>query len=177
MVRARAARACRSIATSLLAPIPELAGRGGQPGPHQHLLDRDGAARFEFPAIPYGDEYYPSFALEVARQHLGVAREDVRLVLGRGVRLGDRWIPTDDRTQLVVNYRGPDRFRTLSFAQLLAGGVPAARFEGKVVLIGGSAAGVGETFVTPFTGVMPGIEWRATVVDDILRQDFVVRRD
>ena len=44
------------------------------------------------------------------------------------------------------------------------------------MLIGGSAAGVGETFVTPFDEYLPGIEWRATVIDDILRQDFMVRR-
>jgi adenylate cyclase len=163
-------------ATNLLAPIPGLGAAAVTLGHTNTFLDRAGAARFEFPAIPYGDEYYPSFALEVARQHLGVARGDVQLVLGQGIRLGTRWIPTDDRTQLVVNYRGPERFRSLSFARLVAGAVSTADFEGKIVLIGGSAAGVGETFVTPFTGVMPGIEWRATVIDDILRGDFLVRR-
>jgi adenylate cyclase len=55
--------------------------------------------------------------------------------------------------------------------------VPAANLEGKVVLIGGSAAGVGDRFLTPFTGIMPGIERHATVIDGILRRDFVVRRD
>ena len=49
--------------------------------------------------MAYGDDIYPSFALEVARQHLGVPRDDVRLELGRGVWLGDRLVPTDDRTQ------------------------------------------------------------------------------
>jgi adenylate cyclase len=163
-------------ATSLLAPIPELGATAIALGHTNTLLDRDGAARFEFPVIAYGDQYYPSFALEVTRQHLGVARGDVQLVLGQGMRLGTRWIPTDDRTRFVVNYRGPDRFPRVSFANVLAGAVPAARFEGKAVLIGGSAAGVGETFVTPFDQYLPGIEWRATVVDDILRQDFMVRR-
>jgi adenylate cyclase len=165
-------------AASLLAPIPQLAEAAASLGHTNVALDRDGAARFEAPAVAYGDDdFYPSLALEMARQHLGIARGDVRLELGRGVWLDDRLIPTDDRTQLVVNYRGPDRFRALSFAQLLAGAVSAAEFRNKVVLIGGSAAGVGETFVTPFTGVMPGIEWRATVIDNILRGDFMVRPD
>ena len=163
-------------ATSLLAPIPQLAKTAASLGHTNVALDRDGAARFEAPAVAYGDDFYPSLALEVARQHLGVVREDIRLELGRGVRLGDRLVPTDDRTQLVVNYRGPDRFVTISFADLLAGAAPAKQFEGKVVLIGGSAAGIGETFVTPFDEYLPGIEWRATVIDDILRQDFMVRR-
>jgi adenylate cyclase len=164
-------------ATSLLAPIPELGAAAITLGHTNTLLDRDGAARFEFPVIAYGDEYYPSFALEVARQQLGVARGDVQFVLGQGIRLGARWIPTGDRTRFVVNYRGPKRFMTVSFAELLAGTLPNDQFTDKVVLIGGAAAGVGETFVTPFTGVMPGIEWRATVIDDILRGDFMVRRD
>ncbi len=163
-------------ATGLLAPILEFASAAASLGHTNTALDQDGAARFEFPAVAYEDQYYPSFALEVARQHLRVTREDVRLELGRGIWLGTRWIPTDDRTRFVVNYRGPDRFPTVSFAQLLAGAVPAARFTDKAVLIGGSAAGVGGTFVTPFTGIMPGIEWRATVIDDILRGDFMVRR-
>jgi adenylate cyclase len=77
----------------------------------------------------------------------------------------------------VVNYRGPGRFRTVSFARVLSGEMPAAQFEDKVVLIGGSAAGVGDRFLTPFTSVMPGVERHATVIDNVLGQDFVVRRN
>jgi adenylate cyclase len=156
--------------TSLLAPIPELAE------PAVSLGHTNGTARFEFPAAARGDNHYPSFALEVARRQLGVDRDEVRLELGRGVWLRDRLVPTDDLTRLVVSYRQPGRFRTVSFAQVLAGEVPAADFEGKVVLIGGSAAGVGDKFATPFNPLMPGVERHATVVDDVLRQDFVVRR-
>jgi adenylate cyclase len=164
------------VATRLVAPIPEFAATAAGLG-HTHVaLDRDGAARFEFPAAAYGEGVYPSFALEVARHHLGVPRDQVRLELGRGIWLRDRLVPTDDRTRLVVSYRRPGRIRTVSFARLLAGDVPAAQFEDKVVLIGGSAAGVGDRFLTPFTGVMPGVERHATVIDNILRQDFVIRR-
>jgi adenylate cyclase len=156
--------------TSVLAPIRELAEAASTLG------HTNGTARYEFPAVSYGDNIYPSFALEIARQHLSVPQHDVRLELGRGVWLGDRLLPTDDRTQFMVNYRGTDRFQSVSIAQLLAGSVPAADFEGKVVLIGASAPGLGETFVTPFDAYLPAIEWRATVIDNILQQDFMVRR-
>ena len=165
------------VATGLLGPIPELAGAAASLGHTNVALDRDGAARFAFPAVAYGGRAYASFALEVARLHLGVDRDQVRLELGRGVWLGERVLPTDDLTRFVVAYRGPGRFRTVSFARVLAGDLSAVDLGGKVVLIGGSAAGVGETFLTPFSAVMPGIEWRATVIDSILRQDFVIRRD
>jgi adenylate cyclase len=164
------------VATRLVAPIPEFAATAAGLG-HTHVaLDRDGAARFEFPAAAYGEGVYPSFALEVARHHLGVPRDQVRLELGRGIWLRDHLVPTDDRTRLVVSYRQPGRFRTVSFARLLAGDVPAAQFEDKVVLIGGSAAGISETFVSPFDPYLPGIERHATVIDNILQQDFVIRR-
>jgi adenylate cyclase len=164
------------VATGLLAPIPELAGAAASLGHTNTVLDQDGAARFEFLAVDCGQSVYPSFALEVARQHLAVPRDQVRLEVGRGVWLGERLVPTDSRTRLVVNYRGPGRFRTVSFAQVLAGEMAAAEIAGKAVLIGGTAGGIGDTFLTPFTGVMPGVEWRATVVDNILRDDFVVHR-
>jgi adenylate cyclase len=163
-------------ATSVLAPIPELAEGASTLGHTNTILDRDGAARFGLPAVAYGLEAFPSFALEIARQHLGVPRDQVRLELGRGVWLRDRFVPTDGRTRFVVNYRGTGRFRSLSFAQLLAGDIRGADLQGKVVLIGASAAGLGETFNTPFDAYLPGIEWRAAVVDNILQQDFMVRR-
>jgi adenylate cyclase len=164
------------VATGLLAPVPELAAAAASLGHTNTKLDQDGAARFEFLAVGYGQSVYPSFALEVARQHLAVPRDQVRLELGRGVWLGDRLVPTDSRTRLVVNYRGPGRFQTIGFAEVLAGDIAATDVAGKAVLIGGSAAGIGDSFATPFTGVMPGVERHATVIDDILRQDFVIRR-
>jgi adenylate cyclase len=157
--------------TGVLAPIPELAEAASTLG------HANGATRYEFPAVAYGDNFYPSFALEVAREHLGVSRDQARLYLGRGVGLGDRFIPTDDRTQFVVNFRGRVRFQRVSFAQLISEDAVPAEFAGKVVLIGATAAGLGETFATPFDPYLPGIERHATVIDTILRQDFMVRRD
>jgi adenylate cyclase len=157
--------------TGVLAPVPELAEAASTLG------HANGATRYEFPAVPYGDNFYPSFALEVAREHLGVSRDQARLYLGRGVGLGDRFVPTDDRTQLVVNFRGRARFRRVSFAQLLSDDAVPTQLAGKVVLIGATAAGLGETFATPFDPYLPGIERHATVIDNIMRQDFMLRRN
>jgi adenylate cyclase len=163
--------------TNLLAPIPALAEAAASLGHTNLVLERDGAARFALPAVAYEHGVYPSFALEVARHHLGVPREEVRLELGRGIWLRDRLVATDDLTRLVVSYRQPNRFRSVSFAEVLAGEVAASDLKGKVVLIGGSAAGIAETFVTPFDAYMPGVEWRATVIGSILENDLVLRRD
>ncbi len=113
VVRARRAsgRACPWSRAGLLAPLPEFGAAASALGHANVALDRDGAARFEYPVIAYGADDYPSFALEITRQYLGVERDRVRLELGRGIALGDRFAPTDEAMRLPVNYRDPAGFR------------------------------------------------------------------
>jgi serine/threonine-protein kinase len=68
-----------------LLPVPLLGEAAATLGHGNVPLDLDGAARSELPVIGWRDAYYPSFALEVARLHLGVERDRVRLQLGRGI--------------------------------------------------------------------------------------------
>jgi adenylate cyclase len=165
------------VATGVLAPLPEFGAAAAALGHTNVALDRDGAARFEYPVIAYGADDYPSFALEIAREYLGVPRDRVRLELGGGIMLGDRFVPTDETMRLAVNYRRPGRFPHLSAARLLAGDTGGVSLAGKIVLIGGAAVGIGETFFTPFSPVLPSVERHAAVIDSIVRGDFLVRRD
>jgi adenylate cyclase len=100
----------------------------------------------------------------------------VRLELGRGIALGKRFVPTDESMRMPVNYGQAGRFRAISAAEVITGQADPATFAGRIVLIGGTAAGVGDSFATPFSPQMPGIARHATVIDSILRQDFLVRR-
>jgi adenylate cyclase len=65
----------------------------------------------------------------------------------------------------------------VSAAAVLDGEADDALFEDRIVLIGGTAAGIGKTFITPFSSLMPEIERHATVVDSILREAFLTRRE
>jgi adenylate cyclase len=160
----------------VLAPIPELGQAAAGLGHVNAPLDRSGAQRLEYSVIRYGADYYPSFSLEVARQGLGVDRERTRLLLGQGVALGERFVPTDESMRLPINYDRPGRFPAVSAGAVLRGAAQAL-FADRIVLIGGTAAGIGSTFVTPFSSLMPEVERHATVVDSILRQDFLTRRE
>ena len=82
-----AVRCCRSRASARAAAT---LGHANVP------LDPDGAARSELPAIAWGDAFYPSFALEAARLHLGIERDRVRLQLGPRHR-ARRALPADRR--------------------------------------------------------------------------------
>lgn len=156
-----------------LAPFAEAALSLG----HVYTLpDRDGVTRHEYLALGYGDEdtYYPAFALEIARLALETPREHMALVLGEGIQLGDRFIPTDQKSRLLINYLGPHRtFPFVSAADVVRGRVPAAFFDRKVVLVGTAAIGAYDQKVTPLSANFPGVEKNATVVDNVLRQTFI----
>ena len=53
-------------------------------------------------------------------------------------------------------------------SQVQKGAVPASAFRDRIVLLGSNALGTRDTFETPFTAIMPGVERLATVVDSIL---------
>ena len=161
----------------VLAPIATLGEAAAALGHVNAPLDRSGAQRLEYPVMGYGADYFPSFSLEIARHHLGVDRDRSRLLLGQGIALDERFVPTDESMRLPINYDRPGRFPAVSAATVLGGEADQALFADKIALIGGTAAGIGNSFVTPFSSLMPGVERHATVVDSILRQDFLERRE
>ena len=164
-------------AEGVRAPVPEIAGSAAALGHVNVLLAADGAARFAYPVAQIGETYYPSLAVQAARMHLGYALEEVRLELGRGLRLGARAIPTDPAMRTVVNYYGPEgTFPAHSFTDFVRGRVPPDVLRGRIVLIGANAAGISDRFSSPFSPTMNGAERIATVVENLLHEDVVVRR-
>jgi adenylate cyclase len=134
------------------------------------LPDSDGIFRRLPLAIAYQDLLLPAVPLALAR------------FLGSGERL-DR-LPVDDSGRLIIRYYGPSgTYKTYkiaaiinSWAQLESGlepQIPPEEFAGKTVLIGASAAGILDFRPTPLSAVYPGVEIQATVLDNILRRDFV----
>jgi adenylate cyclase len=164
-------------AVDVLPPIDRLGQRARTLGHINAGLDTDGALRYDYLVVAYAGAYYPSLPVQAVRLFLGLTPEEVRVQLGRGVQLGPRFVPTDRAMRLLVNYYGPRRtFPTYSAADVLQDRLPEALFHDKIVLIGGMAVGLGETFVTPFSSEFPGLEKHATVIANILQGAFLQRR-
>ncbi|NIR60084.1 MAG: adenylate/guanylate cyclase domain-containing protein [Gammaproteobacteria bacterium] len=159
------------------APVPEIARGAAALGHVNVLLAADGAARFAYPVAQVGDAYYPSLAVQAARMYLGYAPEEVRLELGRGLRLGALDVPTDEAMRTVVSYYGPDgTFPAHSFTDLVHGRVSPDALRGRIVLIGAKAPGISDRFPSPFSATLSGSERIATVIENLLREDVLVRR-
>jgi len=137
--------------------------------------DMDGVIRWEPLSLYYGDDCYPHFALQVARTALGLDAKDMLFYGGSGVKLGNRFIPTDIYGRVLINYLGKaDSFNYTAASDVITGRTDAGFFAGKIVLVGTSAIGTFDQKVTPLSGNMPGVEKNANVVRNILMNNFLL---
>ena len=149
---------------------------------HLNLIpDPDGAVRSDALAVEYFGDHYPSLALLLAAHSLNLKLNDITVNLGESVQLGSLTIRTEDDLRMLTSfYRRADGgapFATYSFSEVRAGRIPAAQFKNKIVLIGATAAGVGDRQVTPISAAMEAPVLTAHVVASILNQDFYTRPD
>ena len=149
---------------------------------HLNLLpDTDGAVRSDLLAVEYFGDYYPSLALLLAAHSLNLKPADITVNLGEGIKLGNLSIRTEDDLRMLTSfYRRADGgtpFATHSFSDVQAGRIPAAQFANKIVIIGATAAGVGDRQVTPISGAMEAPVLTAHVITSLLNQDFYTRPD
>ena len=140
--------------------------------------ERDGVTRYEYLALRYGSgqDYFPSLGLEVARLYLGVPRDRMSVTLGDGVRLGQIFIPLDQKARMLIDYAGREQsIPHISATDVWHKRFPPGSFKGKAVLIGTSALGTYDQKATPFSANFPGVEKNATVAENILHQRFVMK--
>ncbi|HEX7047067.1 MAG TPA: serine/threonine-protein kinase [Gammaproteobacteria bacterium] len=142
------------------------------------LPDDDGALRFEPLTVRYHDVMFPSFALAVAAKSLNLQPQDIR-VSGDRVTLGNLEIGTTSDLLMYNYYYNPTTngpaFPRYSFADVFQGVIPIDRFEDKIVLIGGTALGIGNAFATPVSSNMAPVAVAAHTISALLQEDFFTR--
>ena len=156
--------------------IPLVQDNAYSSGFFNNVPDESGIIRSVPLIIRYNEQLYPSLAFELIRAALDVNKVVVNYnTLGvENIVLGDITIPTDRYGRIVVNYRGKEKtFDYISATDIINNRFEASQIEGKVVLIGTSAAGLYDLRATPFESVFPGVEVHANVIDNILQGDFL----
>ena len=165
-------------AVSVQVPIPVLGSGAIGIGHLNTFLDIDGGVRSEPLVVSYYNQMYPSLSLMLAARSLNLDAKDIGVTLGKGVRLGNLNIATDDalrmKTFFYKDKDGVPAFQVDSFYDVLSGQIPAEKYRDKIVLIGASAAGVGTAMVTPVSANMPSVLLLAHSVSSILKQDFFI---
>ena len=139
---------------------------------------QDGVVRWMPLMIQGGEELFPPLAVSMVWHYLGKPQLVVKI--GRygvdGIQMGNRFIPTNETGQLLINYLGPPKtFPHISISDILHGNVPEGTFRDKIVLVGATATGTYDVRSTPVSPVYPGVEIHATVIDNISTQRFLTK--
>jgi adenylate cyclase len=151
--------------------------------------DTDGAVRKATLVLPFGRskdlqkwDMYGSLDVMAVRAYLGLGANNLILDYDENgvvaIEFGpDRRIVPTDIGQSLINYHGPAyTYPYYSIADVVADKVPPSALNGKIVLIGASATGIGDIKATPYGGTTyPGVEIHANIIDNILHNNFLIR--
>ncbi|MCG3683526.1 CHASE2 domain-containing protein [Aliarcobacter butzleri] len=158
--------------------IPQIQDKAYSSGFFNNIPDDTGIIRSVPLIISYDDTIYPSLALEVIR----VINDTQKVVVQydengiSNIFLDDISIPTDRYGRMLINFRGPERsFKYISAIDIYNNSFDKSEIDGKIVLIGTSAAGLFDLRATPFDSIFPGVEVHANIIDNILMQDFIYK--
>jgi len=162
-------------------PIPPLAKATAVLGNVESSPDRDGIYR-RLPLISACQGRFLPLLAFAAFAHFPASGE-WRFEAGDLVR-GDYRVPLDDKGRLLLKFRGPSRSHQRlgavnviqSEVRLQNGQPPFYKPEDladKWVLVGLTAPGLFDLKPTPLAAVYPGVEIHATLLDNLLRGDFL----
>jgi PAS domain S-box-containing protein len=166
-------------ARGALCSVPEISNAAAANGFLNAAPDSDGKLRQVPLVMEYSDSQFPSLALAAlyvfrhasSMQLILNAREASRL------RVGSQVVRLEGRSLMRLRFRGPHRtFPYVSAASVLNHSLPKETFQGKIVIVGGSAVGLPNPVVTPVDTLFPDVEVQATAIDNLLQGDSFDRR-
>ena len=156
--------------------ISQLQDNAYSSGFFNNVPDESGIVRSVPLIIRYDDQIYPSLALEVIR----TISDNKKVYINydengvSNIDIGDYSIPTDRYGRSIVNFRGGAKsFQYISATDIINGTFNPKDIEGKIAIIGTSAAGLLDLRATPFESVFPGVEVHANIIDNILTNEFI----
>ena len=162
-----------------LMPIPEFAASAASLGHVDMALDKDGVARSMFLRAGLGSPHWPSLALALSQ--IGNDPDPTAELPGR--RDADlreasphRWVR--DYQVLVPYIDPPNGFQSVSYVDVVKGRVPASLLRGQWVLVGMTAAGMGNEMATPGGYAaeprLSGVHYQANALNMLIRRQAVV---
>lgn len=174
-------------------PLPELRAAAAGLGAINYLSDGDQIIRkapLVFALGPVGGAILaPSFAVEALRVAFRADTPIIKATNASGeraygdylavvaVKVGDAEILTDADGSVRIRYAGSHPDRYIPAWKALAGEVGRDEIEGRIVLIGSSAAALADIRATPLNPSTPGVEVHAELLEHAISGARLVRPD
>lgn len=139
--------------------------------------ESDGIIRKVPLIMQYQDNLYPSLSLATVMNALQ-AQQLVLKTSTHGLDsllLDEQSLPLDRQGNFWVHFRTSNEpvFQSISATDIINNRIPPESFENQIVLLGSSAKGLHDLRSTPYDPIMPGVDIHATIIDNIIRGDFI----
>lgn len=165
--------------------LPKLAVPAKNFGFFNVVPDTDGVVRREPVIVRFQNSYYPSLDVATVLAYSNRTLDQVAVFFNPNglerIDFGSIAIPTDPDGNVQIDFHGPSNtYPWYSLSDVVGGKLPdgedlKAAFRDKIVLIGPTATGIGDTRPTPFDSVFPGVEVHANFIDNLLTDHFIQR--
>ncbi len=157
-------------------PLPLYAEAAADIGRVHVVLDEDGIARSIYLYEGIGEPVWQHFAqaiLNVAKHQPSKNKFSDKLPDSNAANV----ISLVQKDQRKINFLGAaGRFPTISYAQVINGEFAKDIFKNKIVLVGGTALGLGDQFPTSVSSssqLMPGVEFHANALESIRHHKLI----
>ena len=137
--------------------------------------DVDGVIRRAPLLIQHGKDYYEALSLAIARLVNGspplITKQPEKDI--ESLRIARTEISVGSEVTVLVPFRGSQHsFPYVSATDVLNGRLPVEALQGKIVLVGTTAAGLFDLRATPVGTVYPGVEIHANLIAGMLDNNF-----
>jgi adenylate cyclase len=143
--------------------------------------ERDQVVRRMPAVIRIGNQLYPTLFAELLRVGQGAQAYKVRSAQEgaaiEAMQIGRATVPTDADGRLVVYFAPRATIRTIPAWKIIAGDFKAEEVEGRIAIVGTSAAGLLDIRATPLNPVTPGVEVHAQAIEQVASGTYLLRPD
>ncbi len=158
-------------------PLPALASKAVAMGYLNQIIDDvDGVLRSSVSYLDNGGRLLPNLSLVAAAHSLNLDVTQMTMLDAGVLSLGGMRIPVDSvgtfLPQFYSGVAGAEPFVVDSFYDVYSGKIPPGKYAGKIVVIGATAAGVGDRFITPVNAEMPPASVMAHETSSLLSNHF-----
>jgi adenylate cyclase len=143
--------------------------------------ERDQVVRRIPAVLRVGNQLYPSLFAELLRVGQGAQSYKIRSAQTgaavEAIQIGRAAVPTDADGRLVIYFAPRASVRSIPAWKVLAGDFKADDIEGKIAIVGISAAGLLDIRATPLNPATPGVEVHAQAIEQVAAGTYLLRPD
>lgn len=150
-------------------PIPRITRASMGLGLVNAFPDEDGVVRRQALLSRNGDYLMPTVSLRLFLDLVGINFDEIEVVPGEALRVGGIDFPIDSQGRYLMHWypTGAPPYMEISYYDVLESRVPGEFFTGKVVVVGPTAAALGDIKPTPADPALAGVKIHMTLLSNM----------